>query len=205
MKNEKYIIRNGNQLRYDWKLIQRFYDNDHSLRDVVKEVGICGRALQKAWKRGDLKLKTLSEAMKLKNKRYGPSRMGPAARVKLSIEQSLHNRGGKSKWFNVGNQKVQGTWERNLALKFNELNIKWIKLNTGKDVWVYVIDGIIKNYTPDFYLPDFNVYLDPKGYWWGNDKQKIEEVKRQHSDKRLIIIEKDDYQKLLNGDLSILH
>ena len=192
--------------KYDWTKIQEFYDNGNSWRDVMREFGPANRAVQKAVLRGDLKLRTQSAGVRIANIKYGTARlrMGDDARKRTSIRQSLHNNGGKCKWFQVSGQMLQGTWERNLALKFNELQIEWRKLQVNKDVWPYVIDGKLKNYTPDFYLPEYDVYLDPKGYWWGNDKRKIEEVKRQHADKHLIILEKVEYEKLLSGDLSIL-
>lgn len=186
--------------KYDWQKIQEFYNHGNSWRDVMNEFGVSNRAVEKAVLRGDLKLRTRSEAMKISIIKHGPSRMGAAARKELSILQSTKNRGGKSKWYNVSGQMVQGSWERDLAIKFNELGIRWTKLKTHKDVWPYVIDGQLKHYTPDFYLPDFDVYLDPKGYWWGDDKRKIEEVKKQHNDKRLVIIEKELFETILNSD-----
>ena len=49
------------------------------------------------------------------------------------------------------------SWEVTLAKSFDANNISWTRpekfgLSTGQ------------HYTPDFYLPDFDVYLDPKGY-----------------------------------------
>lgn len=44
-------------------------------------------------------------------------------RLKLSIEQSLNNRGGKCKWFEYKGYKLQGTWELNIAKKLDELNV----------------------------------------------------------------------------------
>lgn len=186
--------------KYNWQQIQEFYDNGNSWREVMDEFGVSNRAVEKAVLRGDLKLRDKSSAMKLSLQKHGPRRMGETARKELSIIQSTKNRGGKSKWYNVSGQLVQGTWERDLAIKFDELGIKWIKLSVNKDVWPYVIDGKLKHYTPDFYLPEFNVYLDPKGYWWGDDKRKIEEVKKQHCDKKLLIIEKDLFKMILNSD-----
>lgn len=188
--------------RYDWNVIQKFYDDGNSWGDIVKTFGVSSQAVQKAKIRGDLVLRNKTDAQKLAITKYGPSRMGVDARKRLSIEQSTKNRGGKSKWYNVAGQLVQGTWERDLALKMEELSIKWTKLKTGKDVWPYVIEGTLKHYTPDFYLPEFDVYLDPKGFWWGNDKQKIEAVKAQHTDKKLIIVEKELYNKLLLSDVT---
>ena len=124
--------------------------------------------------------------------------MGIEARKRLSERQSLKNSGGKSKWYEVSGQKVQGTWERNVAMKFVELGIQWYKPKVGKDVWKYTIDGLEKSYTPDFYLPDFEVYLEIKGYWWGNDREKMSLISKQHTDKRLIIITKKEYEEIIN-------
>jgi len=40
-----------------------------------------------------------------------------------------------------------------------------------------------------------------KGFWWGNDKEKMKVVLEQHDDKKIVIIEKDDFEKLLQGEL----
>ena len=103
---------------------------------------------------------------------------------------SINNKGGRSKWYEVAGQKVQGTWERNIALKFEELGIEWKKLKTNKDTLEYVMDGKMRSYTPDFYLPTFDIFLEIKGFWWGRDKQKMQIVLETHPHKRILIIEK---------------
>jgi hypothetical protein len=132
---------------------------------------------------------------------YVPRKMGKDARLKLSEEQSLRNRGGKSKWFVVNGIKVQGTWEYKIALKLNEMNISWTKPKTNSDIFKYELDGKTKSYAPDFFLPEENIYLEVKGYWWGDDRRKMDAVIKQHPDKNIQIIEKEQYQKLLQGEL----
>lgn len=88
--------------RYDWPVIQKFYDDGNTWRDIIITFGMSNQALQKAKKRGDLVLRTLSEATKLSFTKYGPrGSMSPEARKRLSVEQSVKNRGGKSKWYIV--------------------------------------------------------------------------------------------------------
>ena len=65
------------------------------------------KAMQAGIKNGTIKRPPMSES----NKR------------KLSERQSLNNSGGKTKWFEVAGQKIQGTWERNIAIKFEELKV----------------------------------------------------------------------------------
>ena len=114
---------------------------------------------------------------------------------------SANNKGGRCKWFEVSGQKVQGTWERNVALKFNEMGIDWIKLKTNNHTFDYTMDGKTRCYTPDFYLPTFDVYLEIKGRWWGKDKEKMDIVTITYPEKRIIVVEKADYEKILCGEL----
>jgi hypothetical protein len=116
---------------------------------------------------------------------------------KISEKLSVNNKGGRSKWYEVAGQKVQGTWERNIALKLEELEIKWVKLKTNIDTLKYEMEGKIRSYTPDFYLPEFDMYLEIKGFWWGNDKEKMRIVLETHKDKRIVVVEKLQYEQIL--------
>jgi len=120
---------------------------------------------------------------------------------KTSIRMSLKNPGGKSKWYEVAGQKVQGRWERDIALKLEELGIRWYKPKVHRDVWLYNLNDKTKSYTPDIYLIDLNIYLEIKGYWWGNDREKMNAVLEQHADKKLLIIEKHEYENIKQGIL----
>lgn len=153
------------------------------------------------WNKG--KTLTDSHKEKISKSQIGkPGRnLSDLEKFNISIRMSIKNPGGKSKWFDYNGVKVQGTWELNIAKKLDEQKIKWVKLKTNKDVWRYCINGKFKSYTPDFFLPETNTFLEIKGFWWGNDKQKMKHVLEQHSDKTLIIIEKDKYEKILQGEL----
>jgi hypothetical protein len=55
-------------------------------------------------------------------------------------------------------------------------------------------------YTPDFYSEKYNKYFEVKGYWWGNDKEKMEKVINQYPNISIEIIRKKDletYEKLI--------
>lgn len=118
----------------------------------------------------------------------------------LSEKQSLCNTGGKSKWYEVAGQKVQGTWEKALAEKLEELGIRWQKIKTNTEVIEYRDQtGKIRRYTPDFFLEDYSKILEVKGYWWGTDKDKMSRVLDQNKDLqgKLLILEKVKFKKLL--------
>jgi Phage endonuclease I len=138
-----------------------------------------------------------------RGKKFGSALTGHTEETKRKISQklSINNKGGRSKWYEVAGQKVQGTWERNVALKFEELGIKWKKLKTNRDVLEYIMDNKVRCYTPDFYLPAYNVYLEVKGHWWGRDREKMDIVLKTHPDKNIVIVEKEQYEKFLGGEL----
>lgn len=63
---------------------------------------------------------------------------------------------------------LQSSWEYEIALWLDNNNIIWTRPN-----YISYNDGITdRNYFPDFYLPEFDVYLDPKSPY---------EIKRQIS------------------------
>jgi len=113
-----------------------------------------------------------------------------------SLEMSQNNPGGKSKWYEVNGKKVQGSWERDFALKLNEFDIKWERC---KPI-IYKKDEKEKRYTPDFYLPIFDKFIEIKGFWWGDDKEKMRLVLEQNIwlKNKIFIIEKKLFNEIKN-------
>jgi len=108
--------------------------------------------------------------------------MGEEARQRVSERQSLHNTGGRCKWYKIDDVFVQGRWERDCVLKFNEFGIEWKKIKK-EGMLTYSIGDKIKRYTPDILLPQFDITLEIKGYWWGNDEEKMKCVLADNPDK----------------------
>lgn len=192
--------------KYNWSDIQVFYDSGASWREIQEKFGVCKQSIRKAKKRGDLVTsRSISDGMKkcIERGRRKNFKHTDEFKKALSIEQSIKNRGGKCKWFEVSGKRVQGTWEKKMAEYFDIHTIEWIKPKKNSDIWEYKHGGKIKRYTPDFFLPEYNLFLEIKGYWWGNDKEKMKLVLEQHQDKRIVIIEKKEYNELLNGILTI--
>lgn len=55
---------------------------------------------------------------------------------------------------------LDSSWEESLAKRLDETGIEWIRPETP--ISYVTSDGKTHNYFPDFYLPDYNLYLDPK-------------------------------------------
>lgn len=195
------------------KSLNSHYAQLHLLRDSEQKKKRGRPEGIAAWNKGltkdtDDRVKKNAESVskttqiKIKNGTYIPSVMGEEARTSLSISQSLNNRGGKSKWFTVAGQRVQGTWERDFAEFCESNNIEWVKLKTNKDVWFYTVDGAKKAYTPDFYLPEFDSFIEIKGYWWGKDKEKMKRVLEENIHKEICIFRKSEMDILRSSGVS---
>ena len=108
----------------------------------------------------------------LKNGGYIPKK-GP--------ECSLYKHHGTKKtyYFNLTENKtiyLQSSWEYKIAQYLDNKNIKWIRPKPLP----YTIDKP-RQYFPDFYLPDHNVYFDPKNpYVLQQDQEKLNAVITKH-------------------------
>ena len=88
--------------------------------------------------------------------------------------------------------KLDSTYEIKVAESLDDNGIRWER--PGR--FTYHFNGKIRHYTPDFYLPDFNVYLDPKNDFLINnvnprlgikDVDKIHQVEIENNIKILIL------------------
>ncbi len=116
----------------------------------------------------------------------------------ISIEQSINNRGKFCKWFEVSGVKLQGTWERDFALKLNEFNIDWCVNRTKDKIWPYINNGKQSHYCPDFYIPEIDTFVEIKGYWWREDKKKMQLISEQYPERHLVILTKLNFKSVLN-------
>jgi len=73
---------------------------------------------------------------------------------------------------------LDSSWEEALAVRLDELKIQWERPITPFK-WID-ISGKEHNYFPDFYLCDYNVFLDPKNpHAFAVQKEKLEIIKIQ--------------------------
>lgn len=82
-----------------------------------------------------------------------------------SMQASLHFKklgtGGvrQSKKIAYKGYKLGSSFEYHIAVILDDLNIKWV---IPKRFGYTKPDGTTSNYTPDLYLPEYDIYLDPK-------------------------------------------
>src|SRR5690606_28819161 len=100
--------------------------------------------------------------------------MSEETRRKISLKRSefINNNPSWCKYYTINNGekdiKVQGSYEKRLAEYFNKNNIKWDRkrINYNK----------VNHYTPDFYLIDYDIYIEAKGWLKDRDIIKMKKV-----------------------------
>lgn len=167
---------------------------------------------KRAWSKGltyetDERIKNQVETLKEK---YRSGELIPSfknkhhtdeAKNKISIarEKLLEHDETHCKWYNVFNGekeiKVQGTWEKIVAETLTANNIIWERKK--------LIYNKIKRYTPDFYLPKFDMYIEVKGWWKNRDIIKINLVLKEHNIDLRIIDSLNDIKKFKDNKLKI--
>jgi hypothetical protein len=80
---------------------------------------------------------------------------------------------------------LQSSYEMITAQSLDDNNIRWSRPSSFG--WIKE-DGTLHKYYPDFYLIDYDIYLDPKNdYLFIKDKGKIQAVSKQNNIRILML------------------
>lgn len=89
---------------------------------------------------------------------------------------------------------MHSSWEVKFAQCLDKWKIKWSyesrKFIVGKGKY----PGRV--YTPDFYLPEFDLYVEIKGYLRKDNKRKLQQFRKKYPDTRWMLLQKDDLEML---------
>lgn len=106
------------------------------------------------------------------------------------LSYSAHNVCGRTKKIDYNGKKLTGTWELEVAKFLDRKGIAWTNILKP---FQYVWESSVRNYFPDFYLSEYNLYIEVKGNKTDRDEAKWSVVEN------LMIIEKDGIKKLKSG------
>ena len=70
---------------------------------------------------------------------------------------------------------MDSTWEVAMATRLDELGITWHR-DPSMKLEYSTRGGRKRNYIPDFYLPDHDMYIEVKGYWTDAAKHKMRDI-----------------------------
>lgn len=108
---------------------------------------------------------------------------------------SASNVSGRTKTIEYNGFKLKGAWELSTAIWLDENDIKWTNEVNGFN---YKWDGSIRNYFPDFYLPEKDLYIEVKG-----NQRERDICKWNDFPKRLVVLKKDEIEKIQNKELTL--
>lgn len=106
-------------------------------------------------------------------------------RISEIMSEKMQTRYIASKRFYYNGYLLESSWELELAKDLDRNGIKWVRPKP----LIYRDDSNQKRrYYPDFYLVDYNVYIDPKNdYVRTKDKKKIQWVVEQNNVKIILL------------------
>lgn len=168
-----------------WPQIQNDYDNGLDMRECSEKYGIHAAMFSAAKKEGLFKPRPQYSSVR-QGKR--PS-MSDAQREKLSVAMSerIKRNVRYSQQVEYNGIVLDSSWELKLAKSLDENNVEWIRPNALK--WTDD-QGKTRRYLPDFYLPDLEVYLEPKNiYLQKKDELKIKSASLQNKVKIILLLE----------------
>lgn len=118
-------------------------------------------------------------------------------KISLTMKQEGTMKGKKNPMFGKITHG-KGAYYRSIWMRssYEIAYAKWCDKN--KIIWQYeskTFDLGEMTYTPDFYLPEFNLYIEIKGYWRDDAKIKFEEFKQKYCGIRIKIINKEELKE----------
>ncbi len=95
---------------------------------------------------------------------------------------------------------MDSTWEVAMAERLDHLKIAWERKEDMKLTY-YSKTGRKRNYIPDFYLPEYDTYIEVKGYWTDAARYKMESVQSTNPVKIVILESLDAVNKFTRRKL----
>lgn len=148
-----------------------------SVPKVLEETKQKQSNAQKGRKHTEEERRKISESMKIAVRKYSES-------------YSASNVNGRVKHYEINGFRIDGKWELEVAEFLDRNNIEWIKPNKGFE---YEWEGGIHLYYPDFYLPEYDRYIEVKGYQRERDLYKWKVVPN------LIVIKAKEIKEIREG------
>lgn len=176
--------------KYDYVEIQKLIDEGNSYNSLRKLKGISSRALSNAQKKGWIKFPENNRKRLLE---LGVIKGRPCStETKEKLSKIMSERIARNiRYSNM--EKYNGVWldssyESTLARELDANGIIWIRPKS----LLWDDNGQIRRYIPDFYLPDFDVYLDPKNdFLIKKDNRKITQASI-YNNVKIIVLTKDE-------------
>ena len=176
--------------KYNYDEIQKLIDDGNSYRSLNKLLGISSRTLNIAQKKGLIKFPENNQKrlLDLGIIKGHPCSLEHKEKLSILMADRIKKNIRYSNMENYNGIWLESSYESIVARELDLNSIKWERPKSLK----WNDDGQIRRYMPDFYLPEYNVYLDPKNdFLIIKDKRKID-LTSQYNNVRIIILNKNE-------------
>lgn len=175
---KKYIEQNGHPKGY--------LGHKHSEKTREK-LSLCSR---RGW--GNMTKEKLEE----RNKKQRITRIKNGTLNPIKNIENCYSRAKGGKRSDLNNQYFRSTWEANIARYFNYLGIEW-QYEPKTFIFENITRGSV-SYTPDFYLPKTDEWIEVKGWMDGKSKTKLKRFEKQYPEeyKKLKLIQEKEYNEI---------
>ena len=124
-------------------------------------------------------------------------RLKAKQRVRKGSDSNFYSKvyHGKGIWYETSSKKIflRSSWEHKYAQYLDRLNIKW---EYEPKYFTLFIDNKACTYTPDFYLPDIDTFIEIKGYWRLDAKLKFKQFRESYSNIKIFVYGKQELKNL---------
>ncbi len=172
------------KLHNNWKggiTSKKYYCKE---KDCNNEIGLCsglyGSGLcRSCGSKGKIFSKNHLKNMRLVN-------LGKHSGKKNPMFGKIGHHGKSGKYKNIW---MRSSWELNFARFLTLSNIRWQYESKTFD---------LKNttYTPDFYLPKFDLHIEIKGFWRTDAKKKFRKFRRLYKNIRIEVLNKNKLKEI---------
>lgn len=91
--------------------------------------------------------------------------------------------------------EVKSSYEERMIHLLDELCLKW-----EYEPKTFYLPEMKKNYIPDFFIEELDIYVEVKGYWYKDAKEKWDSWIKTYPDIKRILVNKQTLIKLENGE-----
>lgn len=163
-------LKQGEKIAHS-KFCEKNPNRKRNLKQMEKARKVANQFSHNQFTKAKKEGKTLESSLKGKSK-IGKKHSNKTKKLLSKLALSSSHRRLKRNCIEYNGILLDSTWEVELAKRLDHLSIKWIRPHPLK--WKDE-NGILRNYFPDFYLPEFDMYLDPKNsYAYRVQKKKID-------------------------------
>lgn len=189
-KQIKFMIENKDKLTYQ-EMAKKLNKDVSNICRKFKELGI---------KKDKIKSNFWSEEnqknIELWKKHQRETRIKNGTLNPMKNQKNPYSRakGGKRK--DLDNIYFRSSWEANIARYYNYIGVKW-EYEPKTFIFNNITRGSV-SYTPDFYLPEQDKWIEIKGWMDGKSKTKLKRFEKQYPEeyKKLELIQEKEYNEI---------